>query len=213
MKNYKQIFIWENSKRVDFLTKFQNLVVDYFSNVQTSTSSGLDINFFAEPIENDIARQKRSEINENINKAHSMILAASVPTSVTRLPPPAVGGHVIDINMIASIFDFHNLNLDPKFIVDIIERAIGVYKNDRINSFIRTINPFFWIFLIIDYITSLPFVILGQIGFNRVKIEGSFIGKISKVIFNLIIVFAAFLTILEKLGHLDWLNNLFLKQK
>lgn len=213
MKNYKQIFIWENSKRINFFTKFRNLVVDYFNNVQTSTAGGLDIHFFAEPIENSNAQRKRSEINQNINKAHSIILAAGVPTSIIRYPPPAVGGHVLDVNVLASIYDSHNLDLDPKFIVDIIERAIGVYKNDRINSFIRTINPFFWIFLIIDYITSLPFVILGQIGFNRGKIEGSFIGKISKAIFNLIIVFAAFLTILEKLGYLDYLKNLILKRK
>jgi len=213
MRGYKKILIWENKKRIGLLIKFRNLVVEYFNNVQTSTNSGLEIHFFAEPIENNNAQRKRSEINENINKAHSIILAAGVPTSVTRYPPPAVGGHVIDINIFASIFDFQNLNLDPKLIVDIIERAIGVYKNDRINSFIRTINPFYWIFLIIDYITSLPFVILGQIGFNRGKIEGSFIGKISKAIFNLIIVFASLLTILEKLGYLDYLKNLILKRK
>jgi hypothetical protein len=213
MRKYNEIPIWENSKRIDFLIKFRNLVVEYFRNVETFSSSGLDIHFFAEPIENDIARQKRSEINENIDKAYAIILAACMQTSITRYPPSAVGGHVIDIDIIASIFDFHNLNLNSDNVVDIIERALGVYKNDRINSFLRTIYPFYWIFLIINYITSLPFVILGQIGFNRGKIEGSFIGKISKAIFNLIIVFAAFLTILEKLGYLDYLKNLILKRK
>lgn len=171
----------------------------------------LTLIFFTEPIENDIARQKRSEINENIDKAHAIILAAGIQTSITRYPPSAVGGHVIDIDIIASIFDFHNLNLNSNNVVDIIERALGVYKNDRINSFLRTINPFYWIFLIVDYITSLPFVILGQIGFNQKKLEGSFAGKVIKVILNLIIVFASFLTILEKLGYLEQFKNLILK--
>lgn len=201
MRIYKKILVWENKKRIDLLIKFRNLVVEYFNNLDISNQ------------ENKIAEQKRREINVILVKAHSAILAAGVSTSITQYPPPAVGGYVIHINVIDSIFDFDSLYLDRKFITDIIERAIGVYLNDRINSLLRTINPFYWLYIIIDYITSLPFVILGKVGFNQKKIEGSFTGKLIKAIISLIIVFASFLTILEKLGYLDWFKNLLFKQK
>lgn len=201
MRIYKKILVWENKKRIDLLIKFRNLVVEYFNNLDISNQ------------ENKIAEQKRREINVILVKAHSAILAAGVSTSITQYPPPAVGGYVIHINVIDSIFDFDSLYLDRKFITDIIERAIGVYLNDRINSLLRTINPFYWLYIIIDYITSLPFVILGKVGFNQKKIEDSFTGKLIKAIISLIIVFASFLTILEKLGYLDWFKNLLFKQK
>jgi len=46
MRGYNKILIWENKKRISLLIKFRNLVVEYFKNVETFTSSGLDINFF-----------------------------------------------------------------------------------------------------------------------------------------------------------------------
>jgi hypothetical protein len=202
MRTYKQIPVWENTKRINLLIKFRNLVVEYFNNVKTS-----DIQ------ENNIAQQKRSEINAIIDKAYSTILSAGVSPFMHYSPPPVIGGYEQDIDIIHNIFHLQQvrIRLNPKFIEDIIERAVGNYKNDRVNSFWRTINPFYWLFLILDYVVRLPFFILGRVGFNQRKLEGSFVGKVIKTILYLITVAASFLTIFEKLDLLDWFKNLFFK--
>lgn len=51
---------------------------------------------------------------------------------------------------------------------------------------------FYWLFFVLDYAISFPFYILGRIGFNRDKIEYSFVGKLIKSLLYLIIVCAAF---------------------
>jgi len=76
---------------------------------------------------------------------------------------------------------------------------------------LRTINPLYWILSIIDFIVNIPFKILGKVGFNQEKLEGSFFGKLTKGTLYLMTVFAAFLTILEKLGYLEWFKKLIFK--
>jgi len=55
---------------------------------------------------------------------------------------------------------------------------------------------------------SIPFYILGKVGFNQDKLEQSFLGKLIKGLLYLITVFAALLTVLEKLGYLEWFKKL-----
>jgi len=87
--------------------------------------------------------------------------------------------------------------------LDVIERAIGIYENDRLNALFRTVNPLFWIGLILDYIVSLPFKVIGKVGFNQKKIESLITGRVIKGTLYLIMVLAAFLTVLEKIDYLE----------
>jgi len=87
-------------------------------------------------------------------------------------------------------------------LLDSIERAIGIYKNDTTNALLRTYNPFFWLVLILEYIVGLPFKIFGKVGFNQQKIESSLIAKIVKIIFYFIIIFETLTAIIERMGYL-----------
>jgi hypothetical protein len=199
MNYYKKIPIWENRRRIDFLIKFRNLVVNYFNNV-TYEQWGLGV------VENEEAKKARTEINMSLHKAHFTTIAAGVNPSVFYTPPPAIGGITGDINVLLNIFHLHYYTINPQEALDIIDRAIGTYEDDRINSIIRIFNPFFWLDLLLDYIVSLPFKILGKFGLNQEKIEDSALGKIIKGILYLILVVAAFLEILDKLGFLASFN-------
>ena len=88
-------------------------------------------------------------------------------------------------------------------VYDCIERAIGVYEHDRTASIIRTVNPFFWINKIIMTIVSIPFRVLGNIGFNKGKAEASLSGRIFKGILYIATLAASGLYILDTLGILD----------
>jgi len=61
--------------------------------------------------------------------------------------------------------------------------------------------------LILNYLVSLPFKILGEVGFNQKKMENSFVGKLTKALFYLVTLLAGLLTILEKLGYLSWFKT------
>jgi len=200
MNYYKRIPIWENRKRVDFLVEFKKLVCDYFSNV-SRTDWSLNI------IENEIAKQTRSKINMKLQKAHSIIKAAGVNSSVF-YTPPAIGGSAMNIDVILNIFHLHLYRIEPQEALDIIDRAIGIYKDDEKSSLFRTFNPFFWLSLVLDYIVTLLFKILGKIGLNQEKIETSIVRKVIKGILYLITIVVSFLTILEKLGYLEAFKSL-----
>lgn len=195
------MFIWENLRRLNEIVSFKNLVTQYFNNAQYSwQADGL--------IENDKAIESRTKINLVIDKVHTFIKEAGVSPSIYYAPPPAVGGLKGSIDLVANIFTFHRLQITPQDLLDVIERAIGVYSNDKRNSLLRTINPLFWIHTILEILISLPLRLLGLIGFDRVKIENSLISKIYKLVTETVLIIAAILSILERIGYLERLKSL-----
>lgn len=196
MNQYKKITIWENRKRAKLLIEFRNLVDTYFSNLK-------HLHFGLAVHENEKAKQVRIEINMSLDKMYSVIISAGVKPTIYYSPPPAVGGFAGNIDLIHNIFNIHRFQIGPQELLDIIERAIGIYENDRLNALLRTVNPLFWLGLILDYVVSFPFKVIGKIGFNQKKIESSITGRIIKGALYLIIVLAAFLTVLEKIDYLE----------
>lgn len=196
MSYYKKITIWENRNRTKLLIEFRSLVVTYFKNMHIK-------GFFFDVVENKKARQVRIEINMILDKIYSFILLAGVNPTMPYYPPPVVGGLARNIDMILNIFDLHRYQIKPQQLLNLIERSIGIYENDRLNALLRTVNPFFWLGLILDYIVSLPFKVIGKIGFNQEKIESSITGKIIKGIFYLITFLASFLAVLKYIGYLE----------
>lgn len=196
MRPCKKITLWENRKRAKLLIDFRGLVVTYFDNLEHSRF-GLGVR------ENEEARQVRSKINMSLHKIHSVIISAGVNPIIYYSPPPAVGGLTENIDLMHNIFNLHRFKIGPQELLDFMDRAIGIYENDRLNALLRTINPLFWLGLILDYIVSLPFKVIGKIGFDQKKIESSIMGKFIKGALYLIMVLAAFLTVLEKIGYLE----------
>lgn len=193
---YNKITVFENRRRVRALEEFRELVNGYFDNIEYNWMAD-------EPIEDQRAQDIRSQINLRLRRASRIVYLAGVSTIFYYHPPPAVGGLAGEVDLLANIFNLHRLQLDIRKVLDHIDRALGVYNDDRTNSTIRTYNPFFWIGMVFNYLVSLPFVLLGKVGFNQSKIEESIIGKIAKILFQLMIWIAAFLTILHLLGYLD----------
>lgn len=195
MKYFERMFIWENIKRTDELLSFRNLVVQYFN--------AASYHWMADGrIENDEAVEARRQINLIIHKIKRYIREAGVSTIKYYSPPPAIGGFSGNIDIFDEIFN-DTLRIPSNQILDTIERTIGIYQNDKVKSWIRTLNPFFWIYLILEKFVALPFKLLGLAGFNQERIESSLTGKILKMVISIITVGAAFLAVLEKIGYLE----------
>ncbi|HOC94363.1 MAG TPA: hypothetical protein PKH33_18575, partial [bacterium] len=90
-------------------------------------------------------------------------------------------------------------------VVDILDRAIGMYETDRLSSIWRTFNPLFWLGLLIDRIMTITVKIF-QPEYDSEKIEASKSGRIIKGVIQLVFFAAAFLAILDYIGWLDSLK-------
>jgi len=187
-RNYKQIFSWENKERIKYLENFKAHVVNYFSGVSNDD--------FGDSLENEIAKKERKGINKLIDKANLYISATGISTRVIDYPTPIAGQKSRYIDLVFNIF---NLSHEP--LLDIIERAIAIYENDKKSAILRTYCPVFWITLFVDWIVSLPFEFLGKFGLQQDKLGVSLGGKIFKFLFSLIIYVEAFLNILKMTGY------------
>lgn len=198
MKYYKKITHWENKRRTDELNLFRKDVVDYFNSMGHTT--------WNEPYETAQSQDKRRKINLAISKIQKIVHAANVDPVLIYTPPPAIGGYVQRIDVLLNIFNTIHYQIPHNKIIDFIDIAIGRYSDDYNSSILRTFNPFFWIFQIIELVARIPFFLLGLIGFNQNKVEASLYGRIVKGIFTLITAIAAIVTIAQGFGLMDKLK-------
>jgi hypothetical protein len=137
-KHYRDISFGENRARLRLLTEFRDLATEYFDNSR--------INMMDETtVEEQTAGEARNAINRILKNAYITIRMADVKTAATSSSSLAYGGHGKNIDLIMNIFNIGRNNIPHHAAIDYIERAIEVYKSNRLDSFIRTINPFFWI--------------------------------------------------------------------
>jgi hypothetical protein len=196
MTYYKKILFWENNDRHKRLLEFRALVLDYFNNSKADW-------MVDERIEKPKAQEARVQINRVLDGIHDLILYAGIDPSVLYTPPPAVGGYRQNIDLVNNIFNLHRFQISPNSLLDIVDRAIGIYYNNSGPAFRRTINPFFYLGLVFDAIAGSPFMLLGRAGFNRKKAEESLVGRLIKGSIYLISALASLLTVLQLLGYLE----------
>jgi hypothetical protein len=146
-KHYKEITFMENRVRLMLLMEFRNLVLRYFDN---STLNMLEGCYTEKPE----AREARSGINPIIQKAYRTIRLADIKTSSASTSIIASGIKGRNIDLILNIFNLGRNNIPPGAAIDYIEEAVDVYKSNRLPSLIRTLNPFFWIKVLLSNISA-----------------------------------------------------------
>ena len=195
MRYYTKILIWENKRRLNKLREFRPLMIRYFNNSQVGFGGGR--------VEESAAKEARREINLLRGEIHSIILNSGIDPSFSWTPPAAVGDDETEIDLIEDIFNLDQFDIGPNNLLDLIDRVIGKYDSNCKSAFIRTFNPFFYLGLVLDTISDLPFIAIGILGFNRQKIKTSAIGRLVKGILYLTIIVAAVLTILHLLDFVE----------
>lgn len=196
MRHYTKILIWENNRRLNKLIEFRKLIFAYFDNSRVEWITDGRIEEIA-------AHEARVKINRAMREISSMIFQSGMAPTLHWIPPATVRAHVVNVNLIENIFRLDELFIDPRHVLDIIDRSIGIYDSNAKWARIKIFNPLFYIGLVLDFISDLPFIALGKLGFNRQKARSSAIGRIVKGVLYLITILAAFLTTLHHLGYLD----------
>lgn len=142
MRHYKEVTYRDNKTRLNLLTDFRDLVHKYFDNSNLNMMTG-------EHVEKPEAREAREAINLHLQKVYQIIRLADINPSALYTPHLASGDQGSNIDLILNIFNLGRNDIPPDAAIDYIERAMDVYKSNRAPSFIRTINPLFWISLLL----------------------------------------------------------------
>ena len=195
MRYYTKILIWENKRRLNKLREFRPLMIRYFNNSRVGFGGGR--------VEESAAKEARREINLLRDEIHSIILNSGIDPSFSWTPPAAVGDDETEIDLIEDVFNLDQFDIGPNNLLDLIDRAIGKYDANRKSAFVRTFNPFFYLGLVLDTISDLPFIAIGILGFNRQKMKASVVGRLVKGILYLTIIVAAVFTILHLLDFVE----------
>ena len=178
-------------------------MVTYFNNVRFNSMPSYSDSL----IENGNSQNARREINLMMHKARTFVRGARIGYTVTWTAPPLVGGRSHRVDLLGDLFGLYRYEITPKYVTDLLERAIGVYQADRQNALIRSVNPFWWLMKVLLELARVPFRILGAVGFDEERTERSLLGRITKAVIVAIPVIASVLAIAESLGGLGWLRG------
>ena len=97
------------------------------------------------------ATDAKKAINLIMKNAYAIISYAEIKTYTASTPSVSVKGRGKNIDLILNIFNLASNNIEPDIAIDYIDQAIAVYKDNRIASLIRVINPFFWMSIALKY--------------------------------------------------------------
>jgi hypothetical protein len=188
--------ILQNLESIRTLKKFKKYAERYFENVDYG-SYGLTA------VEKPTAKKIRSQLNLMLERTKRALSSVEVSPDICDASRPTAAGYEEGVYLVDNIFNLHQLKISPQTLLDYVERAIGVYGDDRFKSLVRTLNPLFWLSMVLDYISGLPFAILGALGFNRSKMEDGSCGRFLKGCFRVAVVVTVLGGILYHQGYLN----------
>lgn len=183
-------FIVDFRKNIEDLWKFEskaseNLQSDYilppeqYKNIVISEASEIDG-----------YSEVRTKVSKALTRASIIADINAVPIHLKSIPPPAVGGAIIPINLFEAILiDNSYGGINRQMILDALDRTIGACENRVKLNFHKLINPFYWIKSLIIFILRIPFLLLSTTGFNISKIEDNLFAKLFKILEIIILVY------------------------
>ena len=189
LNGYRNITFWESFRRQERLIEFNGHLATYFTAIREGQT--------------DQAGEARTSINLMLKDVRAIVYAAEVYPVINWTPPRFVGGPSNNIDVFDNLFYLDRFSIGPDQVSDLVLRTFGVYESNHFRSFLRTLNPLWWVWRIFNWIARLPFLLLGTAGFNSARAERSVLGRLLKLVFTLVTLIAAFLSILSYLELLD----------
>lgn len=204
--DYRRIPIWETNRRIGALGKFVKLLSEYANLLQPSANHWTDEQ--TSDTQQEIS-SKRVGLNLECLAISRIVQGADISPVVIWTPPPIVGGYEHRVNLITDMFQLekHGIGLDA--LSDVLIRAMGVYQHDLTAAWVRTLNPFFWVSLPIEWVSYLPFRAIGFLGWNTDQASDSLLGRTVQGVLVLGQTIAVYLGIAESLGLLTVLKRFF----
>jgi hypothetical protein len=179
MRPLNRILKWENARRIAVLTEFRAQLSTYDSGIKRSWMANA-------LIESDAAKPLRVTLNRQLDLVRGILGAGGVNPIIAWSPPG--GGYVRNVDVIMALFNLHTFHMSFEDTYDFLDRALGVYEHNARPALIRTWNPFWYIGVALEQIAAIPFRLLGSAGFNRARAESSLLGRLIKVLVQLVTI-------------------------
>ncbi len=197
MRDYKDLFFWENTQRLIRLEEYISLMNDY----QNSYTEG-------KPKE---SREIRTQLMEKAPLIREILSSAGV-NPIRTYGSDAIGYETYDITMSHPYFVklFEETPLINDSILDdtedIYHYAVGVYKNNKKRSFINVINPLFYLRLLSQIILRGLLYILSVPQEQKNSTPWKILGVIIEVTTNIITIWIG----IKALGIDVWAHQIFI---
>ncbi len=94
----------------------------------------------------------------------------------------------------------------PGMLITMWQVAIGQYERIVRREYWKLFNPAWWLAQAVGLIVRLPFYILGAVGFDQSRAEGSIAGRGYKLVMSTLGFIAVPITILSHMKNLGWLD-------
>ncbi|PIR49964.1 hypothetical protein COU79_02040 [Candidatus Peregrinibacteria bacterium CG10_big_fil_rev_8_21_14_0_10_54_7] len=176
----KKIFLWRLptpfDKDIRFLLRFRENVVKY-------SKGGSD--------------SLRMEINQALPFVSGLFHSVGVGTVVIHTSPPAFGQVRTSIDFLDNFFNLHSYDMSERYILDFLDRVIGIYERCQKVFYRNLLNPIEWI----KQLIRLPFKILSFAGFNGVSLEQSIFGKLWKLVAAILTFVSGLWALIQLLEH------------
>jgi hypothetical protein len=85
-------------------------------------------------------------------------VVGAADVSALRLVPGDAEGEVVRVNVIAEAFRLHRHGIGREELLDVLDRALDVYRRDRASAWVRTLNPLYWVDMGLSLLEVLPFL-------------------------------------------------------
>jgi hypothetical protein len=192
-----ELTLWSCWERVQLLRRFSYLCRDYFDyNERNATNLSLsDLKEDHEHI--------RKSINRILPRAARFLRESGQYPVLTVREAPSVGGGIWNnIDALSNIFHLDNFEIPEDMILDAIDRGIGYYYDEMPTSFLRTINPFWWVWRLARVVISFPFRIIEWAGYDGSSAEQSSQGKLYKALVGITVFFAGIVGFLAGIAQI-----------
>ncbi|KZL01616.1 hypothetical protein PsAD5_00538 [Pseudovibrio sp. Ad5] len=144
MLQFNKIWWFENEKRIKYLAQCRQLFERYFDQLEYPRFADF-------PVETDNSSELRDDLNRDLQKLRSILLAVNVNTvgTVQTNHATLMGANLLHY---FTILNRHNQRLLRDYLI----RAEGIYEGNKKSAFIRTINPLFYLNFLLTWIAHLP---------------------------------------------------------
>lgn len=194
MNPYNRITILWNIFRLKKLNDFRVLVVEWYNSINRD--------YLWNAVETESSQEPRRQINLRIREIQLIVASSYVSDSIFYSPPAATWGIQWNINLLPNIFNLQRFRISIQDVIDILDKSIWVYELEKNKSIIRTINPFFYISLLFDWLLDLPIRLLRKVWFWKTKnLESIWIVRVCKIAWTLLLWTLSVLVAIQQLWY------------
>jgi hypothetical protein len=144
-----RIPIWTNRRRRRFLRRFREDLGSYFAELRHEA-------FPYRVVETERARSLRKELEPRVDRCRRVVASAGGP-SLRRTAPGERMGEMVRVNLIRAVFELDRYNLEADEVLAVLEDAERRYLAARGRTWLRTVNPLYWLDMVLGLAEMVAF--------------------------------------------------------